>query len=147
MSADNLCEQFGPRSGLTSHHLDPHCLTLWWYSWTGADPGFLERGFICIKVRGVGSLCWFYPFFLNILWKWKKFGLTQRPNYFIFTGYLKTVGEERGFEPTPSGSATAWKNFLKKWILNKDSRQQKIMINHPAGKELKHNVNESKYVW
>ena len=35
-SADNLCKQLGTKSGKTkhqiwSHHLDPNCLTLWWY--------------------------------------------------------------------------------------------------------------------
>ena len=33
---------------------------------SGVDPGFLERGLICIKVGGgVGLLCPFYPFFLK----------------------------------------------------------------------------------
>ena len=33
-SADNLCKQFGPRSGQNvGPDLDPNCLTLWWYSW------------------------------------------------------------------------------------------------------------------
>ena len=33
---------------------------------TGVDPGFLERGFICIKVGGGGvSLCRFYLIFLK----------------------------------------------------------------------------------
>ena len=36
LSDENLCKQFGPRSGLTKQNagpdLDPNCLTLWWYS-------------------------------------------------------------------------------------------------------------------
>ena len=34
LSADNLCKQFGPRSGPTNvgPDLDPNCLTLRWYS-------------------------------------------------------------------------------------------------------------------
>ena len=34
-SADNLCKQFGPRSGRQNvgPDLDQNCLTLWWYSW------------------------------------------------------------------------------------------------------------------
>ena len=34
-SADNLCKQFGPRSGPTKCRadLDSNCLTLWWCSW------------------------------------------------------------------------------------------------------------------
>ena len=35
LSADDLCRQFGPRSGRPSvkPDLDPNCLSLWWYSW------------------------------------------------------------------------------------------------------------------
>ena len=36
---------------------------------SGADPGFLERGFICIKVWG--SLCCFYLIFLKYSMKMK----------------------------------------------------------------------------
>ena len=46
----------------------------------GADPEFLERGFICIKVWG--SLYGFYLIFLKYLMKMKKNGL--RPNFSIF---------------------------------------------------------------
>ena len=53
------------------------------------DPGFLERGNICIR-------CWVYfadfiSFFLNIPWKWNNL-VSLRPNYIIFIGYLKTGG-------------------------------------------------------
>ena len=71
----------------------------------GADPEFLERGFICIK--GWGSFADFIWFFLNTPWKWNNLVLL-RPNYFIFVGYLK-AGTGRGFDPTPwtpSGSVT-----------------------------------------
>ena len=54
------------------------------------DPGFLERGFICIKV----CVCvWgvyfadFISFCLNIPWKWNNL-VSLRPNYYIFIGYL-----------------------------------------------------------
>ena len=36
--------------------------------YAGADPGFLERGFLCIKVLGV-PFAYFILFFLNIPWK------------------------------------------------------------------------------
>ena len=48
----------------------------------GANPGFLERAFICI--RGRGRFADFISFFLNLV--------SLRPNYFIFIGYLKTGG-------------------------------------------------------
>ena len=59
---------------------------------SGADPEFLERGFICMKVyEGVGDLlCGFYLIFLKSL----------RPNYFIFIGYLKTGDREWGSSKT-----------------------------------------------
>ena len=41
----------------------------------GADPGFLERGFTCIKVWG--SLWWFISFLLNIPWKWSNLVWTK----------------------------------------------------------------------
>ena len=41
----------------------------------GADPGFLEREFICLKVWGFALLLLYDLIFL-------------RPNYFIFIGYL-----------------------------------------------------------
>ena len=47
----------------------------------GADQGFLERGFICIKEVG------FTSYILNILWKWNNL-VSLRPNYFIFIEYL-----------------------------------------------------------
>ena len=51
----------------------------------GADQGFLERGFICIKY--VGFTLWILLFILNILWKWNNL-VSPRPNYFIFIEYL-----------------------------------------------------------
>ena len=42
---------------------------------TGADIGFLEMGFICIKE-----------------WEFALLILSLRPKYFIFIGHLKTVG-------------------------------------------------------
>ena len=82
----------------------------------GADPGFLERGFICIKVWGL-TLLILSHFFLNIPWKWNNL-VSLRPKYFIFIGYLKTMvltetklfhfhmifengGQGGGFEWTP----------------------------------------------
>ena len=58
--------------------------------WSGVNLGFLERGFICIKVSGY-RFDVFFSFFLNI---------SPRPNYFIFIGYIKT-GAGRGFQRTP----------------------------------------------
>ena len=54
----------------------------------GADYGFLEIGFICIRMWG--SLCWFISMILNIRWKWNNL-VSMRPNYFIFIGYLIAV--------------------------------------------------------
>ena len=51
------------------------------HSDAGADQGFLERGFMCIKDVG------FISFILNIPWKWNNL-VSLRPNYFIFRGYL-----------------------------------------------------------
>ena len=58
----------------------------------GADPGFLERGFICIKV---------WRFAWLILSKKKlnnpcklNNSVSLRPNYLIFIGYLKTDSGE-----------------------------------------------------
>ena len=45
---------------------------------SGADPGFLERGFVYIKVWRF--VCWFVLIFL-------KYPISLRPNYFIFIGY------------------------------------------------------------
>ena len=72
---------------------------------SGADPGFLERVFLCIRVWGLVLLILSH-FFLNILVRPNYFifmgprpnyfifmGL---PNYFIFMGFLKTGGREGG---------------------------------------------------
>ena len=48
---------------------------------TGADPGFLERGFIVIKGWG-GRFAVFISVFLNIPWKRNNL-VSFRPNYFI----------------------------------------------------------------
>ena len=61
-----------------------------------ADPGFLKKGFICIKV--LGSICWFSIIYLNIPWKWNNL-VSLRPNHFIFIGYLKTGTWRRSSEP------------------------------------------------
>ena len=42
---------------------------------SGVDPRFLERGFICIKVWGL--LCWFYLIFLKYPMKLNWFSLTE----------------------------------------------------------------------
>ena len=57
---------------------------------TGADPGFLERGFIKVWVVRFDD---FISFFLNIPWKWNIL-VSGRPNYFISMGQLKTGGGE-----------------------------------------------------
>ena len=49
-----------------------------------------------------GSLCWFFffiSFCFNIQWKWNNL-VSLRPNYFIFIGYLNTLGRE-GVRVTP----------------------------------------------
>ena len=55
---------------------------------TGANPGFLKRGFINIKVWGFALLILShfpkYPM--------KKNNLVPRPNYLIFIRYLKSGG-------------------------------------------------------
>ena len=89
----------------------------------GVDPGFLERGFICIKVWG--SFCWFYLISLKYPMKWINLVSLR---YFI--GYLKMGGgrERRGFKWTPwtpSGSAT---DFLV--ILTKIKFLKKIFQKH-----------------
>ena len=82
-------------------------------NYAGADPGFLERGFICIEMWGVGFVD-FISFFLNIPWKCNNL-VSVRPNYYIFIGYLK-MGDEEGSssEPSepPSWSATDYAWFL-----------------------------------
>ena len=50
--------------------------------WAGADPGFLERGFICTKGWWT-RFANFISFFINI---------SLRPNYFIFIRNIKTGG-------------------------------------------------------
>ena len=96
------------------------CISFWnWKSYlhnelirSGVDPGFLGRGFICLKVWGFASAD-FISFFLNIPipWKWNNL-VSLKPNYFIFIRYLKMGGgggREGGFKLTtwtPSGSAT-----------------------------------------
>ena len=67
---------------------------------TGADPGFVERGFrcvmeVCVCVGGVRFVD-FISFFLNIPWKWINL-VSVRPNYFIFMWFKKKTGAgERG---------------------------------------------------
>ena len=66
----------------------------------GADPGFLGRGFLCIKVWGFALL--FYLIFV-------KYTMNVWPNDFIFHRIFKKWAAWRGFEGfpwTPSGSAT-----------------------------------------
>ena len=65
-------------------------------STAGADPGFLERRFICIRVWVFALLI--LSFFFNVPWKWNNL-VSLRPNYFIFIGYLKR-GEGRVFKRT-----------------------------------------------
>ena len=69
------------------------------WSHSGADPGFLETGFICIKVLGFALL-----FSLSHFLKW-NYLVSLRTNYFISIGYLKTVmGDVEGsggFKRTP----------------------------------------------
>ena len=52
-----------------------------------ADPGFQERGFICIKGWGFALLI------LSISHENEINLVSLRPNYFIFKGYLKTGGQ------------------------------------------------------
>ena len=71
---------------------------------TGADPGFLGRGFICIN-WGWGRFADFISSFLNIPGKCNNL-VSLRPNYFISIGYLKTGGgggggRERGGRDPP----------------------------------------------
>ena len=75
---------------------------------TGADPGLLEKGFICIKGWCFAALI---SFFLNSPCKCNN--VVLRPNYLIFIGYLKTggggLGAGRVLEQiplTPSGLDT-----------------------------------------
>ena len=68
---------------------------------TGADPGFLERGFICRK--GWGSLCWSYLIFLKkaheneILW----YSLIETKLFHFVRILIKGGGGRQGgsFEP------------------------------------------------
>ena len=80
-----------------------------WVNTSGADPGFLERGLICIKVWRV----WFadfIPFSLNIPWKWNNL-VSLRPNYFIFIKYLKTgAGREVQANPLNCHCKCTWAN-------------------------------------
>ena len=46
-------------------NLDCHLVSLPLFAMVGADPGFLESGFICIKEGGV-RIAGFISFFLNI---------------------------------------------------------------------------------
>ena len=56
-------------------------------AYTGADPRFLERGFISITVLGFALLILSHFSLISheneIIW-------STRPNYFIFIGYLKS---------------------------------------------------------
>ena len=58
-------ERMGPKSALW-RRLSPPLNAAWC---PGVDPGFLDRGFICIK--GWGSICWFYLMFLHFPMKMK----------------------------------------------------------------------------
>ena len=61
---------------------------------SGADPGFLKRGFICVKVWGFALLI------LSNFYSISHENVSLRPNYFIFMGYLKTrVGKCGSSEP------------------------------------------------
>ena len=53
-----------------------------------ADPGFLGRGFLCIKVWGF-ALLFFYLIFV-------KYTMDVRPNDFMFIGKLKKKNGRRG---------------------------------------------------
>ena len=66
---------------------------------TGADQGFLERGFISIKVWVV-RFADFITFFLNIPWKWNNF-VSLRPNYFPFHRIFKNGGGKGGSSESP----------------------------------------------
>ena len=57
-------------------------------SLTGAYPGFMERGFICIKVCVGVRFDDFISFVLNIPWK-RNHLASLRPNDFISIGHLK----------------------------------------------------------
>ena len=50
-SADNLCKQFGPKSGTTKQNvrpdLHPNCMTLWWCTWKDIQKIFWKK-----KIRG-----------------------------------------------------------------------------------------------
>ena len=93
-------------------------------NYSGADPRFLESGFIC---KGVG-VCFadFISFFLNIPWKWNDLVnnlVSLRPNYFIFIWYLKTEEWGVGFAneprepPLDPSLLLSWKQTL--WTLIK----------------------------
>ena len=70
---------------------------------TGADPGFRERGFLCMKKWRFALL------FLNIVWKWNNL-VSLKPNYFIFTGYLKTGGGEMVWIPDSGKGVLMYKS-------------------------------------
>ena len=83
-----------------SYHRKLACLSepmLLTFLLAGADPGFLERGFICISGGRFADL---FSFFLHILWKWNNL-VSLRPNYFIFIGYLKIGGKDGGSVEPP----------------------------------------------
>ena len=52
---------------------------------SGADWGFLEKGFIWIKRARFAD---FINVLLNIQWKWNNL-ISLRPNYLVFIGYFK----------------------------------------------------------
>ena len=60
---------------------------------SGADQGFLERGFICIKVCGVALVILSHFSYIShkneIIW-------SHRQSSFIYIGYLKTGDGEGG---------------------------------------------------
>ena len=61
-----------PDSALPNNHYKPY---------TSADPGFLEKAFICINVWGFALLILSYFSDLNNL-------VSLRQNYFVFIRYL-----------------------------------------------------------
>ena len=95
-------------------------------------PGFLERGFICIKVWGFALMIRFdfISFFSNTPWKWNNL-VSPRPNYFIFIGFMKT-GRGKGVRANPlnplwirhcTGTLQEWNTplGLGSYILQRDT--------------------------
>ena len=76
---------------------------------TGVDPGFLERGFICIKVWGLALLILSH--------------FHSETKLFHFHRIFKNRGQEVGFKRTTSGSTTA----LYMWANEGGLRPQLLM--------------------